>query len=224
MAINPQITKTYASGQLQEMHQLIFRATRLTFCLLLIICLPLIAETPFVLNLWLKEVPDGSVTFLRYLLVILIVQQNNSPLITSVAATGKVKKYELFVSSLMLMIVPIAYIVLRMGGLPWTVFIVYLAIVIMSFVALLLIVLPMIKLSASDYFKHAVQPCAVVLFLSLFVPFGLKLLADNSFVYSLVTIFLTVISTSVLSFFYGIDKEMRSLIISKVRNITAGKI
>jgi O-antigen/teichoic acid export membrane protein len=64
MAINPQITKTYASEQLHELHQLIYRGTRLTFCLLLIICIPLIIETPMVLGLWLIDVPEGSVTFL----------------------------------------------------------------------------------------------------------------------------------------------------------------
>lgn len=220
MAINPQITKTYASGQLKEMHQLVFRGTRLTFCLLLIICLPLIVEAPMVLGLWLKEVPEGSVTFLRILLVILIVQQNNSPLITSVAATGKVKRYELIVSVLMLTIVPIAYIVLKMGGLPWTVFIVYLAIVVLSFVAILYIVLPMIKLSIGDYFKHAILPCAIVLILSVPTPVVLKLLSGNSLFFSFVTIAITIICTSAFSFLFGLDKDLKNFIINKVRGIT----
>ena len=223
VAINPQIMKTYASDQLEETHRLIYKGSRLTFCLLLTICLPLIVETPTILGLWLKEVPDGSVTFLRLLLVILMIRQSTSVLITAIAATGNIKRYEVTMGILMLSILPIAYVVLKLGGAPWSVFVVYLIIVIISFVAILLIVLPMIKLRVSDYFKHAIQPCAVVLVLSLFVPFGLKLLAGNSFLYSLATIVLTIISTSALSFYYGIDKEMRSLIVSKVRKITGGK-
>jgi O-antigen/teichoic acid export membrane protein len=217
MAINPQITKTYATGNLPEIHQLIYRGTRFTFCLLLLICLPLIAETPFVLHLWLKEVPEGSSTFLRLLLVILVIQQSYSPLIATVAATGKVKKYELTVSGIMLMIVPIAYITLKMGGQPWTVFIVYLAVLVASFSAILYIVLPMIKLNLTDYLKYAVRPCAVVLLFSLFVPVGMKLLATPGMLFSFITIALTVISTGVLSFSYGLSAEERELVVNKVK-------
>jgi O-antigen/teichoic acid export membrane protein len=219
MAINPQITKTYASGQLEEMHQLIYRGTRLTFCLMLILCLPLIVETPMVLGIWLKVVPDGSVTFLRLLLVILIVQQCRSPLATSMAATGKVKKFELVVSGTMLTILPISYVVLRMGGKPWSVFAVYLAILVLSYFAFFSIVLPMIKLRLIDYIKHAVRPCVTVLFLSLMVPALLKLQTERSMLISFVTITLTVISTGFLCFKIGLDEELRNLIKSKIHNV-----
>lgn len=219
MAINPQITKTYASEQLHELHQLIYRGTRLTFCLLLIICIPLIIETPMVLGLWLKEVPEGSVTFLRLLLVILIVQQSYSSLITAVAATGRVRKYEVVVSGMMLMIVPVSYVVLKMGGLPWMVFVVYLSIVILAFIAILAIVLPMINLKLRDYLTHALSPCVVVLLLSLIVPISLKLFLPQGLLYSFIVIFLTVISTSILSFVFGLDAEVRGLIVHKVNSI-----
>lgn len=219
MAINPQITKTYASGQLDEMHQLVYRGTRLTFCLMLILCLPLIVETPLVLGIWLKEVPEGSVIFLRFLLVILIAQHCQSPLATSMAATGKVKKYELVVSGLMLTILPISYIVLSMGGLPWTVFAVYLAILILSYAAIFHIVLPMIKLSLIDYVKHAVRPCLIVLLLSLIVPALLKLQPERSVFMSFVTIVLTVISTAFLCYKIGLDEELRGLIKNKINKV-----
>ena len=219
MAINPQITKTYASEQLDEMHQLIFRGTRLTFCLMLILCLPLIVETPMVLDLWLKEVPEGSVIFLRILLIILIVQQCQSPLATSVAATGKVKKYELVVSGLMLTILPMSYVVLKMGGQPWSVFVVYLATLIFSYAAIFYIVLPMIKLRLIDYVYHAVKPCAIVLLLSVIVPALLKIQPERSLLISFVTIALTVVSTGFFCYKIGLDQELRNLIKGKVNKM-----
>ena len=128
MAINPQITKSYAAEQLHEMHLLIFRGSRLTFCLLLLLCLPLAIEAPMVLDIWLKEVPEGTAGFLTLLLAVLIVQQMSSPLIAAVAATGKIKKYQIISGGLMITVVPAAYIVLKMGGAPWMVFAVYLVI------------------------------------------------------------------------------------------------
>ena len=219
VAINPQITKSYASEQLEEMHLLIYRGSRLTFCLLLLLCLPLMVEAPMVLGLWLKDVPDGTVVFLRFLLVILLVQQTASPLITSIAATGKIKKYEMITGGLMLTIVPVAYVVLKMGGYPWSVFAVYLCITLLTFGATLRITLPSIKLSLKSYAVHVLKPCVIVLMLSLIVPVALKLLMGTSLLLSLLTIAATVFSTGILCYTIGLDEEMRNLVREKVLKI-----
>ena len=216
VAINPQITKSYASEQLKEMHVLIFRGSRLTFCLLLMLCLPLIVEAPMVLGLWLKEVPEGTVVFLRFLLVILLVQQTASPLITSIAATGKIKKYEMITGGLMLTIVPVAYVVLRMGGAPWSVFAVYLVIVVLTYLATLRITLPPIKLNLKDYIINVLRPSALVLMLSLIAPFAMKLFMGSGWFSSFLTIGVTVVCTGILCYSIGLDSEMRNLIKEKV--------
>jgi len=221
MAMNPQITKTYASGQLKETHNLIYRSSRLTFCLMLTICLPLIAETPIVLDIWLKEVPEESVTFLRILLVITMIQMFYAPLITAVAATGKIKKYETTVSALMLTIIPIAYVVLRMGGLPQSVFIVYLCIVILAYATILYIVLPMIHLKLADYLINTVKPCGIMFVLSLIIPVAMKMVLPAGLLPSLTIIALTVISTSILSLTIGLDEEMRKLIFGRLKKWTS---
>jgi O-antigen/teichoic acid export membrane protein len=219
VAINPQITKSYASEQLKEMHLLIFRGSRLTFCLLLLLCLPLMVEAPMVLGLWLKEVPDGTVVFLRFLLVILLVQQTASPLITSIAATGKIKRYEMITGGLMLTIVPVAYVVLKMGGAPWSVFAVYLCIAVFTYAATLWITLPPIKLSLREYSSHVLTPCTIVLFLSLITPVAMKMLTGRGLLLSLLTIVVTVTVTGILCYTIGIDEGMRSMIKGKVLSV-----
>lgn len=223
VAINPQITKTYAAEQLNEMHLLIFRGSRLTFCLLLLLCLPLAVEAPMVLDLWLKEVPEGTAGFLILLLAVLIVQQMSSPLIAAVSATGNIKKYQIISGGLMITVVPAAYIVLKMGGAPWMVFAVYLVISILAYIATIRIVLPQINMDLKDYSFHVLRPCAFVLFLSLITPVIMKQLTGSGILFSLLNIAITVVITGVLCFTLGIDKEMRKLIISKARKITGGK-
>lgn len=224
MAINPQITKSYAAEQLQEMHLLIFRGSRLTFCLLLMLCLPLAVETPMVLNLWLKEVPEGTAGFLRLLLVILIVDQMSSPLVAAIAATGNIKKYQIFSNGIKIFIVPTAYIVLKMGGAPWTVFVVYLFISVLAYIATIRIVLPQIYMEMKDYFIHVLKPCSLVLLLSLVTPIVLKQLTDFGIWQSLMTIFITVVSAGVLCYTIGIDREMRVLIKEKVLKIIRKRV
>jgi len=223
MAINPQITKTYAAEQLNEMHLLIFRGSRLTFCLLLILCLPLAVEAPMVLGIWLKEVPEGTADFLRLLLVVLIAQQMASPLIAAIGATGNIKKYQIVSGGLMIMVVPTAYIVLKMGGAPWTVFAVYLLISILAYIVTIRIVLPQIQMSMKDYTLHVLKPCSLVLLLSLITPAVMKQLTNTGIWLSLLTITITVIITGVLCYTIGIDKEMRVMIKKKGLKIIGKK-
>lgn len=220
-AINPQIMKTYASEQLKETHQLIYRGSRLTFCLLLTICLPLIVETPAVLGIWLKEVPEGSVTFLRLLLVILMIRQSTSVLVTTVAATGNIKKYEITMGILMLSILPIAYMVLKMGGNPSSVFVVYLIIAIIGYFVSLYIILPLIELSLTDYIKYSIKRCVLVMILSLILPILIKFVIDASLLLSIVNIILTVICTCVISFVFGLEMSERHAVMDKAKVIFA---
>jgi len=223
MAINPQITKTYAAEQLKEMHLLIFRGSRLTFCLLLMLCLPLAVEAPMVLDIWLKEVPEGTADFLRLLLVVLIAQQMASPLIAAVAATGNIKKYQIISGGLMIFVVPVAYVVLKMGGAPWTVFATYLLISILAYIATIRIVLPQIQMSVKDYALHVLKPCLFVLLLSLIVPAIMMQLTDTGIWLSLLTIAITVISTGVLCYTIGLDKDIRVMIKEKIYKIIKKK-
>ena len=223
VAINPQIMKSYAAEQLKEMHLLIFRGSRLTFCLLLILCLPLAVEAPMVLDLWLKEVPEGTAGFLRLLLVVLIAQQMASPLIAAIQATGNIKRYQIVSGGLMILVVPTAYIVLKMGGAPWTVFVVYLLISVLAYIATVCIVLPEIHMSMKDYTFHVLKPCLFVILLSLIAPVIMKQLTDKGIWQSLLTITITVISTGVLCYTIGLDKEMRVMIKEKVNKLIKKK-
>ena len=73
MAINPQITKTFAAGNLEQMHSLMFRSARFSFILLFFITLPVLLETDFLLTIWLKTVPDDTVVFIHIMICISLI-------------------------------------------------------------------------------------------------------------------------------------------------------
>lgn len=218
-AINPQITKTYASGQIEEMHHIIFKGFRLIFFILLIICLPLIVETPAVLGLWLVEVPEGSVTFLRFLLVTLLFQRCYGVLITAVYATGNIRKYEIIMGAMTLTTVPIAYIVLKLGGSPWSVFAVHLIIVIISNIIILGVILPIIKMGLKVFLRYALMRCALVTVLSLIIPFAVKIIFEPCLSISILNIILTVVCTTLLSLTFGLEPAERSQMGNKIKSI-----
>ncbi len=216
MAINPQITKAYASGLTEETHLLIFRSTRITFCLLLIICLPIMVESPLLLKLWLGETPEYAAGFVILLLIITLLEQTTNPLATAVMATGTIKKYELINGSLMIMVVPTAYLVLRLGGAPWTVFAVYLVITTIASLVRFLITASLIHLSIWSYLSKAMWRCLLALTLSCVAPLVMFLLTDSGIITGILIFAVTFIATCVVCYLVGLDVEERDMIRSRI--------
>lgn len=216
MAVNPQITKSYAIGNLNYMHSLVFRSSKFTFLLLYFIALPIFIECPFILKLWLVTVPDNSIIFLRIMLCTMLVDATARPFMTAATATGKVRLYQSVVGGVLLLILPLSYIVLKMGGEPWSVFVVHLCVCIIAFWIRLFIIRPLISLSIKKYILQVVFPCIKVISLSLPVALFVKNITHNSTTASIILIICCILLVSVASISCGITANERSFVLKKI--------
>ena len=172
MALNPQLTKSYAQGDLCMMHGLLIKSSKFSFFIMFFIAMPLMFEANLVLKAWLGVVPDHTVDFLRLILIVGLLYTLSNPIIVSVHATGQLKKFQLIEGSMLLMIVPIAYVCLKFGGIrPEYVFVVHILVEICTQFARLRIVLPMINLDLGNYFRKVVKPIMLVVVLSPILPY-----------------------------------------------------
>lgn len=121
-AINPQITKNYAVGNLTKMNSLVLTSSRVSFLLMLFFIVPLLLMTENILGLWLGEYPPYTVLFVRLLICVSVVEAVANPLMVGASATGNIKRYQLMVGGCMLCTVPVAYMALKMGAAPEFVF------------------------------------------------------------------------------------------------------
>lgn len=153
-ALNPQITKSYAAGDRDYMMTLIYQGARLSFYMLLLLSLPVLVNTHYILGLWLRIVPDHAVLFVQLVLVFAMSESISNPLITAMLATGKIRNYQLVVGGLQMMNLPVSYILLRMGMFPEIVIIVTIVISQCCLAARLLILREMIGLSIRKYLKN----------------------------------------------------------------------
>lgn len=121
-AVNPQITKSYASGEHGYMHRLVRKSAKFSFYLILFFALPLIFETDSLLGLWLKSVPDYAPVFVRLMLVLILSDSLSNPLITLQLATGDIKRYQIVVGGILLLNIPLSWLLLSLGmGVEWVV-------------------------------------------------------------------------------------------------------
>ena len=94
MAFNPQIIKTFASNDIKVHEKLVFQASKFSYYLLLILVLPILFNTAYILELWLKIVPEYAVPFTQLMLVFSLIDALAGPFWVSMNATGKIKKYQ----------------------------------------------------------------------------------------------------------------------------------
>lgn len=127
-AVNPQITKSYASGDKECMFALVRRSSRLSFCLLYLIALPVIFNADYLLGIWLKEVPAHAPLFVQLFLIFALSESMSNPMITAMLATGDIRRYQLVVGGLQLLNLPVSYVCLKLGAIPEVTVIVAIAI------------------------------------------------------------------------------------------------
>ena len=109
VALNPQITKSYASNDLEYCHSLVERGSRFSFFILFTIAVPIFLETDYILTLWLKQYPEATVNFVRLVLLLSLTEILSNTLITLQLATGEIKAYQLVVGGVLLLNLPISY-------------------------------------------------------------------------------------------------------------------
>ena len=126
-AINPQITKSYAAGDLEYTRKLVFKGARYSFFLLLLLGLPVLANLPFLMEVWLKEVPALAVEFAALALLLAMSESLSGTLITALLATGEIRNYQLIVGGITLINIPLSWLLLKLGFAPTCVMVVAIA-------------------------------------------------------------------------------------------------
>lgn len=99
MALNPQITKSYAQGNKQEMFSLVCLGSKFSCFLMMFFAIPLIFEADYILSLWLKNVPQHTVTFVQLSVIAAIIDKMGITCTTACLATGKAKEYTIWIST-----------------------------------------------------------------------------------------------------------------------------
>ena len=114
-AMRPQVTKSYAAGDYERMASLVCNGSSFAAYLYLLLGIPLFIDIEWILTLWLGSCPQHTVAFLRIIMIQLLFQTMGHLTVTAMHATGKMKAVNLTVGMILLTIVPIGYLIARLG-------------------------------------------------------------------------------------------------------------
>ena len=217
-AVRPQIIKNYASGEKEKMLQLMFRSCKATFLLMFVFALPLILEMPYVLKLWLKNVPEYAVLFTILALIDALIDTISYPLMATAQATGKIKLYQAVVGGVLLLNAPIAFVVLKLGAPAFSVFIVSISVTSLAFIVRLCILKKLINFSFWNFIWKVFIPIICCAGLAFIIPYFVRNMLDSSFIRLCVTVIVSVICVALSGYFVALSKNERQWIIGIIKS------
>jgi len=220
-ALEPQITKTYAAGNLPQMHQLVCRGAKFSFFLTILFAIPLSFEAERVLAIWLGVVPDYAVAFVRLTFVSAITTVLGNTLVTAQFATGRIKKYQIVMTICGFWVFPLTWIAFKLGGGPIWSYIIFIAVYFGLVFVRLYLVKDLINISWKMFLKDVLLKCAVVLILAVIPPMALMLTMPSSILRFILVCLVSFVTSSLIIYWVGMSKEEQTAIRGMIRGFVS---
>ena len=211
-AVNPQLIKSYAANQLDDMKKLLYRGIRFSYYLLFILSMPLILKMDFILHVWLKDVPEYATEFCQLVLICSLVASISNLLAQVARAYGKIRKYQIYVSVFLFLNFPLSYFVLKMGASPLATMVVNICIQGALLFVRLYITKPMIGLSIADFTKRVLLPIVKITIISAVLPCWCAYKLQTGWIHFIIICIVSLVCSIASVLMFGVSVNERAYI------------
>lgn len=218
MAINPQITKQYAAGNINESVHLVYAGCRLSFFLLSIIAIPILINIDYLLALWLGEsVPAYTSDFLFYALWASIIASMAGPIVYALQATGQIKIFQIVICIIMVCEMPLAYLILEFAYKPYYMMFATLFVTLLGLIARIILLKRLVKEYSVRYFIFNIllKNLCLIIF-CFYLSYLIRKILPENLICFVVTSLLAVVITFIAIYTGGITREERAFVNKKV--------
>lgn len=211
-ALNPVVAKSEGAGERDKMIQVSATGCKFSFYMLAFFAIPAIIEMPYLLKIWLKNVPEWAVVFTRLQLVRTLVEQSTIVFGTSLAAQGKIAQINIVNTIINLSPILLISLLFSMGFSPVIMYVVN--ITIFGVAAAGVKVYYMNKncdMRYSYFYKVVLTPILLVFCLSFAVSCIPVWCMNESFIRLLVVGIISSLSFLIIFWNMGITRDERSI-------------
>lgn len=217
-ALKPQITKSYAAGDVEKSMSLVYRGAKFSYFLMFMLATPIIFKTPDILTLWLKKYPDYATYFVQLTLAYSLITVLSTPLTTVILATGKIKSNAFIIGGLRIMILPLAYLVLKLGYPPYTVYFIMILVDFVSIFTRLYILKSISGVKIRCYMKSVLVFVSAVSLFSIIVNSILYRLLPQTRIGLFVFVVLSLLASLLIIVLVGLTSKEKSAIFFTIKN------
>ena len=209
-ALNPQIIKSYAAGDFDYMHRLIFMGSKYSYFLMLFFFVPISLETRTILTLWLKIVPDYAVVFTRLTMMSTMCLTLGNAMIPAVQATGKIRNYTIVMGVMALANFPLTWMAFALGASPIWAYVIYFLIFFSMVFVRLYVVKGLIHLSVRAFVQKVLLRVVSVTIIAYIIPTAICVLQPDSVLRLLEICVVSLISSLLTVYFVGLSDLERN--------------
>lgn len=218
MALNPQITKSYAQGDMLQMTKLVFLGAKFSTYLTFFFAIPLIAETDYVLSVWLKEVPEHSATFVRLGIIATIIDKFGMTCSTAYSATGNIKEYVVWVSIAGCIVFPLTLVCFQLGLTPESAYWSFIVTYIIVDAARLYMMKRRFDFPVQKFMSDVIGRIIITILPCIILPIIIVNTIEPSFLRLIVTIICCTLSTAIFVYIIGLTSNEQKTIKRLIRN------
>ena len=216
MAIWPQVTQSYASGDLDYMKQLLFRGSKFSFYIMWMVFLPLILETEFIVGLWLGEYPDYTINFIRLALFYNLISTFHIILGMGIKATGRIQLMQISFSILEFLAFFASYVLLHHGFSPEWTYINGVFITILKVLVIWQMSHRKLGISTVEFIRSVVLPASIVIIVSGSIPFLIRFFMPYGWIRFILVLIISLVSSAACILFLGCTTSEREMILDMV--------
>ena len=216
-AVRPQIIKNFKNN-FQETLDLVYKSSKYSFFVIYILSLPVILETEYLFSLWLNEVPVKALIFSKLAIINSILETINYPLVSMIQATGFIKKYQLTVSLILLLNLPLTFIFLKLGFSPEISFVIMILLTVASFIPRLIITNRYTKMPIKEFLIKVLKPVVLIAILSLVIPVVLRLNLVIGFNRFILVLLSSISITLIMIYYFGMGNDDKFFIKKLIKN------
>jgi O-antigen/teichoic acid export membrane protein len=206
-ALNPQLVKSEGSGNRERMLRFTELATKYSIFLFALIAIPVALEANYLINSWLKDVPEYTSIFFQLVLLSLFIDKFTFEIGTAIRAVGIIRNFQIAEMTPLLFSIPIGYFVFRLGYPPYTIFAVTIVLGCVSGIVRLYYGKVIASMSLISFFNNGILPVLLPLFLSISISLLVITTMEEGIVRLIVTVFTSFIVILISFWFLGINKD-----------------
>ena len=211
-AINPQIIKSYAANEKVQMKNLIFRGSKFSFFLLMIVITPILFETDIILKLWLNHVPQYATELTRLVLLVALIESFVIPISVGVQATGIIKYYQICISTIYILSFPITYVLYQSGASPTAALKILIILALINIPVRLYFLEKYVNISINEFFSNVLFVSVFVFLASIILPLFFYHFLDSGLFRLFLVIFSSIFSSIFFIYTLGLTKQEKQKI------------
>ena len=183
-----------------------------------------ILETPTLLSLWLGEYPPYTVIFIRIVLLTAICNAYAQPLATAKGATGRIKNYQIILTTIGWLHLPIAWILFEFGLKPyWAMYVYFILINIMQMIRIYMVA-NSIDMSIKDFVNEVILRSVLTIIIASVLPVVLHISLSESIWRTITVFIISFLSVMIAIYVFGLNKAERYSVHELVRNKFSRKV